>query len=57
MSATAAKNKKQSQPALATTGRGAALYITLGMFLLTLGLGFLISMLGIQESFVMQQLF
>ena len=60
MSATAAKTNKKKQnaaPALATTGRGAALYITLGIFMLTLGVAFLISMTNIQESYVLQQLF
>ena len=62
MSATAAKTskkKKQSNdPTLApTTGKGAALYITLGIFMLTLGVAFLIAMTNIQESYVLQQLF
>ncbi len=58
MSATAAKNKPQNQPApVHTTGRGAALCITLGMFMLTLGLGFVIAMTGIQESYILYQLY
>ena len=39
MSATAARNKNQIQPApVRTTGRGAALRVTLGMGMLTLGM-------------------
>ena len=57
MSATASKKQKHNQPALATTGRGAALYITLGIFFLTLGAAWLISLIISQESYVIQQLF
>ena len=58
MSVTAAKNKPQNQPApVHTTGRGAALCITLGMFMLTLGLGFVIALTGIQESYILYQLY
>ena len=62
MSATAAKtNKKKkqnSEPTQApTTGKGAVLYITLGIFMLTLGIAFIIAMMGIQGSYVLQQLF
>ncbi|MBR3742580.1 MAG: DNA translocase FtsK [Clostridia bacterium] len=58
MSATAAKNKPQNQPApVHTTGRGAALYITLGMFMLTLGMALMIAMIGIQESYYLHQLY
>ena len=58
MSATAAKNKPQSQPApVHTTGRGAAFCITLGMFMLTLGMALVIAMIGIQESYILQQLY
>ncbi len=58
MSATAAKNKKQSQPApVYTTGRGAAFCVTLGMFMLTLGMALVIAMTGIPESYVLYQLY
>ncbi|MBR4537986.1 MAG: hypothetical protein IKO52_03975 [Clostridia bacterium] len=58
MSATAAKNKPQNQPApVHTTGRGAALCVTLGMFMLTLGFASVLSMTGIQESYVLYQLY
>lgn len=58
MSATAAKNKPQNQPApVHTTGRGAALCITLGMFMLTLGFASVLSMTGIQESYILYQLY
>ena len=45
MSATTAKNQKSNQPALVTTGQGAALYVTLGVTLMTLGCLWLLSML------------
>ena len=58
MSATAAKNKPQNQPApIATTGRGAALRVTLGMTMLTLGLAFTVALIDMQESYVLQQLY
>ena len=56
MSAATAKNKKQAQPALATTGRGAALYITLGIFMLTLGAAWALSLITAQDSYVLEQL-
>ena len=56
MSATTAKNKKQAQPALATTGRGAALYITLGIFFLTLGASFVLSLIKTEGSYALEQL-
>ena len=45
MSATAAKNKKNNQPALVTTGQGAAFCVTLGISLMALGLLWILSML------------
>ena len=58
MSATTAKNKPQNQPApIATTGRGAALRITLGMTMLTLGMAFTVALIDMQESYVLQQLY
>ncbi|MBR3107915.1 MAG: DUF87 domain-containing protein [Clostridia bacterium] len=59
MSSTTAskKQKTQAQPAPATTGRGAALYIVLGVFLLTLGTAWLLPFFGIQEGYVINQLF
>ncbi len=58
MSATAAKNKKQTQPTpVYTTGRGAAFCVTLGMFMLTLGMALVIAMTGIPESYVLYQLY
>ena len=56
MSASAEKKRKQSEPALATTGRGAALYITLGIFMLTLGAAWVLSLMGVQESYAIQQM-
>ena len=54
MSATTAKNKPQNQPApIATTGRGAALRITLGMTMLTLGMAFTVALIDMQESYVL----
>ncbi len=58
MSATAARNKNQIQPApVRTTGRGAALRVTLGMGMLTLGMACVVAMLGIPESYVLYQLY
>ena len=59
MSATAARNKQpQNQPApIATTGRGAALRITLGMTMLTLGMAFTVALIDMQESSVLQELY
>ena len=55
MSATTAN--KASQPAYSTTGRGAALYITLGIFSLTLGLAWALSlMVPARDSYVLSQL-
>ena len=52
MSATAARNKNQIQPApVRTTGRGAALRVTLGMGMLTLGMAFsLVEELTVHEK-------
>ena len=59
MSSTTAtkKQKMQTLPAPATTGRGAALYIALGVFLLTLGTAWLLPFFGVQEGYVINQLF
>ena len=58
MSATTVKKQNsQMQPAPATTGRGAALYIALGIFMLTLGTAWLLPLLGVRESYVINQLF
>ncbi|MBR3018524.1 MAG: DNA translocase FtsK [Clostridia bacterium] len=59
MSSTTASKKQKTQalPAPATTGRGAALYIALGIFLLTLGTAWLLPFLGVQEGYVINQLF
>ncbi|MBR0408166.1 MAG: DUF87 domain-containing protein [Clostridia bacterium] len=59
MSSTTASKKQKTQalPAPATTGRGAALYIALGVFLLTLGTAWLLPFFGIQEGYVINQLF
>ena len=59
MSSTTASNKQKTQalPAPATTGRGAALYIALGVFLLTLGTAWLLPFFGVQEGYVINQLF
>ena len=58
MSATTAKTRKQNQPApVHTTGRGAALYITLGMFMLSLGLAWVIAMLDPTSGYIMSQLY
>ncbi|MBE5782670.1 MAG: DUF87 domain-containing protein [Clostridiales bacterium] len=56
MTAAAAKKKNNAQPALATTGRGAAFAITLGITLLTLGLAWLISLITQTDSYVLSQL-
>ena len=57
MSAAAENRKTMKQPVPVTSGRGAALYITLGMFMLTLGIAFLIAIVSHQESFALQQLY
>ena len=59
MSSTTASKKQKAQalPAPATTGRGAALYIALGIFLLALGTAWLLPFFGIQEGYVINQLF
>ena len=59
MSSTTASKKQKTQalPAPATTGRGAALYIAFGVFLLTLGTAWLLPFFGVQEGFVINQLF
>ncbi len=58
MSSTAAKKQKtQALSAPATTGRGAALYIALGIFLLSLGTAWMLPFFGIQEGYVVNQLF
>ena len=58
MSATTAKTRKQNQPApVHTTGRGAALYITLGMFMLSLGMAWVIAMLDPTSGYIMSQLY
>ena len=59
MSSTTASKKQKTQtlPAPATTGRGAALYIALGVFLLTLGTAWLLPFFGVQEGYVINQLF
>ena len=50
-STTAAKKQKtQAMPAPATTGRGAALYIAFGVFLLTLATAWLLPFFGVQEG-------
>ena len=51
------KQKTPAMPAPATTGRGAALYIALGIFLLTLGTAWILPFFGIQEGYVINQLF
>ena len=56
MSSAAAKKKKNDAAPAVTTGRGAPLNMTLGLFLLALGAALMLSMLGIQESIAMQQL-
>ena len=56
-STTAKKQKAPVPPAPTTTGRGAALYIALGIFLLTLGTAWLLPFFGIQEGYVINQLF
>ena len=56
MSTAAAKKKKQSAPALATTGRGAPFAITLGVVFLTMGLAFLFSLIADNGSHVLNTL-
>lgn len=59
MSATTVKNSKnikQAQPALATTGRGAALYITLGIFFLTLGAAWTLCLVSTEGSYALEEL-
>ena len=56
MSTAAAKKKNNAQPALATTGRGAAFAITFGITLLTLSLAWLISLITQADSYVLSQL-
>ena len=46
MSTAAAKKNNQNLPALATTGRGAAVYVTLGIASLTMGFLWIISLLA-----------
>ena len=50
MSATTAKNKQTKQPALVTTGQGAAFCVTVGVTMMTLGLLWLLSMLSDPSS-------
>lgn len=52
----AAKKSNNGQPALVTTGRGAAFAITLGVTLLALGLTWLISLFARGESYVLGQM-
>ncbi|MBE5787989.1 MAG: hypothetical protein E7324_10735, partial [Clostridiales bacterium] len=56
MSTAAAKKKKQAAPALATTGRGAAFCIALGIVMLTMGMMLLISLLWGNYSHVLGRL-
>ena len=56
MSSTAAKKQKQLS-APATTSRGAVLYIALGIFLLSVGTAWLLPFFGVQEGYVINQLF
>ena len=56
MSTAAANKKQKNQPALATTGRGAALYIALGIAALTLGCAWLLSLYMGAGSQVLTQL-
>ncbi len=56
MSAANAKKKKTSQPALATTGRGAAFAITLGITLITLSLAWLLSFFSGSDSYVLLEM-
>lgn len=56
MSTAAAKQKKQSQPALVTSGKGAAFSITLGVTLLTLGVAWLLSLITFSGSYVLSEL-
>lgn len=46
MSVTASKKKNANQPALATTGRGAAFYVTLGIVCLSLGLTWVVALVA-----------
>ena len=56
MSAANAKNKKTNQPALATTGRGAAFAITMGITLITLAFAWLLSLLSGSDSYVLSEM-
>ena len=56
MSNAASKKKNNAQPALATTGRGAAFAITFGITLLTLSLCWLISLITRTDSYVLSEL-
>lgn len=56
MSAANAKSKKNTQPALATTGKGVALCIVLGVTMLTLAVAFLLSLTYGGDSYVLSQL-
>ena len=52
----AATARKKNQPALATSGRGAAFCVTFGIVSITLGAAWLLSLLFDRESYVLREL-